>query len=231
MSKQVSGARVHLCTSWYIIVRVHLFYVSASTLIYTPACTTTCTSILYLCINFERVYVSTSACTSTCVSILRFCINFERVLTCASTSFSTHTSLLKDGAWETFLKIMMHRVSFASQRMKRSFPVRQKYKYRACPPINAAHLESKLKRDNFSNQLPPRRAFQISDNFHTADEARRKVFIICSINYNFSNKPPLRTEPFKSARILNLRNHNGTFHTADEACRKVFIICSRNHSN
>ena len=111
-----------------------------------------CTSILYLCINFERVYVSTSACTSTCVSILRFCINFERVLTCASTSFSTHTSPLKDGARETFLKIMMHRVSFASQRMKRSFPIRQKYKYRACPPINAEHLESKLKRDNFSNQ-------------------------------------------------------------------------------
>ena len=63
-----------------------------------------CTSILYLCINFERVYVSTSACTSTCVSILRFCINFERVLTCASTSFSTHTFLLKDRAWGNFLE-------------------------------------------------------------------------------------------------------------------------------
>ena len=122
------------------------------------------------------------------VYLLRFCINFERVLTCASTSFSTHTSPLKDRAWQTFLKIMMHRVSFASQRMKRSFPVRQKYKYRACPPINAEHLESKLKRDNFSNQPPPNRTFQISENFHTADEARRKVFIICSINDNFSNK-------------------------------------------
>ena len=115
------------------------------------------------------------------------------MLTCASTSFSTHTSLLKDGAWETFLKIMMHRVSFASQRMKRSFPVRQKYKYRACPPINAAHLESKLKRDNFSNQpTPSRRALQISANFRTTDEAGRKVFIVCSINDNFSNQqaPP-----------------------------------------
>ena len=150
MSKQVSGARVHICITLY---NVH-----------------------------QCVYVPESSCTSTCVFILRFCINFERVLTCASTSFSTHTSLLKDGAWETFLKIMMHRVSFASQRMNRSFPVRQKYKYRACPPINAAHLESKLKRDNFSNQpTPSSRAFQISDNFHT-DEAKRKDFIICSRN-------------------------------------------------
>ena len=106
----------------------------------------------------------------------------------------------------------------------------KKYKYRACPPINAAHLESKLKRDNFSNQPTPHRTFQISENFHITDEASRKVFIICSINDNFSNQPPLRTEPFKSARIFNLRNHNGTFHTADEASRKIFIICSRNQS-
>ena len=127
----VKASKWSVCTYMHYLVhqRVNLFYISAST----------------LC-------VCSPACTKMCVSILRFCINFERVLTCASTSFSTHTSLLKDRAWETFLKIMMHRVSFASQRMKRSFPVRKKYKYCACPPINAAHLESKLKRDNFSNQ-------------------------------------------------------------------------------
>ena len=113
---------------------VHLFYISASTL-------SACTFLHHLVHQLGYT------------SILRFCINFEHVLTCASTSFSTHTSPLKDRAWGTFLKIMMHRVSFASQRMKRSFPVRQKNKNRAaCPPINAAHLESKLKRDNFSNQ-------------------------------------------------------------------------------
>ena len=82
---------------------VHLFYISASTL-------SACTFLHHLVHQLGYT------------SILRFCINFEHVLTCASTSFSTHTSPLKDRAWGTFLKIMMHRVSFASQRMKRSFP-------------------------------------------------------------------------------------------------------------
>ena len=82
----VKASKWSACTYMHQLVhqRVYIYFkflhqLWARVYIYTPACTTTCTSILYLCINFERVYVSTSPCTSTCVSILRFCINFERV--------------------------------------------------------------------------------------------------------------------------------------------------------
>ena len=175
MSKQVSGARV-VCTIPCTLMCVHLFYISASTL-------STCMFLNHLV--HQRVYIYFTfqhqlwACACMCINFF-FNPYFPAEGSCLG------NFLENNDASSIFCKSADEKEFSCSQK---------KYKYRACPPINAEHLESKLKRDNFSNQpTPPRRAFQISENFHTADEAGRKVFIICSINDNFSNQQaPRRT--------------------------------------